>query len=305
MTCGCAYTRSLAFAIAILVYPIYSWLAAESRRGRRVAATAPAVSTVVPCTVLWYTALWGAGRFVWGVASGTWVGVFCACITLKAVSYVQSCVPVSEASRPEKADEAFLRHDIGNGRATSNHGAIAVHAAEIPAQTAAANPVLSDDRDNSCCLTFKEFVFFMLLAPTLVCQPALLKNHARVAPRPWRAAVEIFHAGLAYLALHASLAALYAPTLRVLAGALHSSWADADGWAAVRADGSGQWLFALVGGDASSPSGWLVVVAASAGAVCALCPMTQFLFFYSFWHCVCLGCAELWGYPDRHLYGEA
>lgn len=30
----------------------------------------------------------------------------------------------------------------------------------------------------------------------------------------------------------------------------------------------------------------------------------HFMVFYAFWHCVCLGMAELWGFPDRDLYGE-
>lgn len=33
-------------------------------------------------------------------------------------------------------------------------------------------------------------------------------------------------------------------------------------------------------------------------------PLVHFLMFYAFFHAVCLGCAELWGYPDRNIYGE-
>lgn len=35
-----------------------------------------------------------------------------------------------------------------------------------------------------------------------------------------------------------------------------------------------------------------------------VCSTVHFFVFYAFWHCICLGMAELWGFPDRNLYGE-
>ena len=188
-------------------------------------------------------------------------------------------------------------------------------------------------------LTFAEFLFFLLAAPSLVCEPRFLKASARHPPRITRAASEFFHAGLTFLALHAACSALVAPTFRVLttgsacclqefssvscdaggaAGWGDSDWVDGTGWAGLKADGSGWWFHvflpeddepALGGGNECDFSntaavGWVKAVAAVAWGIFVLSPLVHFGAFYGFWHCVCLGCAELWGYPDRNLYGE-
>ena len=57
-------------------------------------------------------------------------------------------------------------------------------------------------------------------------------------------------------------------------------------------------------GGGSARAGWREVAAAAAAAMLAFGPMVHFLAFYAFWHCVCMGLAELTGYPDRFLYGE-
>lgn len=174
-------------------------------------------------------------------------------------------------------------------------------------------------------LNFAEFAFFLLLAPSLVCEPRLLVSSARRPRRIAAAASEFFHAGLTYLAVHAACSAFFAPIMRVLAAALHSGWADEDAWADLyRADGSGWWLLDDGGGSGGcgAEGGGGVCGEAGSGvegfgqhglgtvavAVClgmfVFTPLMHFLMFYAFFHAVCLGCAELWGYPDRNIYGE-
>lgn len=183
-------------------------------------------------------------------------------------------------------------------------------------------------------LTFWEFIFFLLTAPALVCEPRFLKVGARQPPRVIRAASELFHAGLAFLSLHAACSALVALTFRVLAAASanawkpsafcdaegarlgESDWVDVAGWAALETGGSGGWFHnllpeggepALSGGGScgfEATTGWVETAAALAWGMFVFSPLVHFTTFYGFWHCVCLGCAELWGYPDRNLYGE-
>lgn len=105
-------------------------------------------------------------------------------------------------------------------------------------------------------------------------------------------------------------------------------WVDCVGWAGAdgihTVGGSGGWFFSLLldrgGSEAAATSyfeslfcggaggaglaGRWGIVAASVMGILVFSPMVHFLAFYGFWHCVCLGCAELWGYPDRHFYGE-
>lgn len=207
----------------------------------------------------------------------------------------------------------------------------------IPTPTPAISAALLSAEEAQ--LTFAEFLFFLLAAPSLVCEPRFLKASARHPPRITRAASEFFHAGLTFLALHAACSALVAPTFRVLAtasacyfqeccssscdaggeaGLGDSDWVDGAGWAGLKASGSGWWLYdffpgddgpALGGGDECEFSnttavGWVKAAAAVAWGLFVVSPLVHFAAFYGFWHCVCLGCAELWGYPDRNLYGE-
>lgn len=169
-------------------------------------------------------------------------------------------------------------------------------------------------------LTFGEFAFFLLLAPSLVCEPRLLVSSARRPRRIAAAASEFFHAGLTYLAVHATCSAFFAPIMRVLATALHAGWADEDGWAELhRSDGSGWWLLQAGSGGCGAEGGGVcgraglegfgqhgrgTVTVAGCLGMFVFTPLMHFLMFYAFFHSVCLGCAELWGYPDRNIYGE-
>lgn len=110
-----------------------------------------------------------------------------------------------------------------------------------------------------------------------------------------------------------------------------ASWMDCVGWAGKAAGtnggvgGSGGWFFALLpggkdgghggaffeslgccgagAGTVAAVSGWPEFLAAAVLGMLFATPLVHSLTFYAFWHCACLGIAELWGYPDRFLYG--
>lgn len=320
--------------------------------GAAAVATA-AIIVAVPSIFIWAVAVWGAGRFHWGFASGVCVGLQSAGLTLKTWSFVHKCYPaavgwgsptVAKGFRELSSSPDASYFADGNERpAGSGNANTVAPAGQDPCDGATATPSprseykRSPDLERVATLTFEEFAFFILFAPSLVCEPRLLKRRARRpvdARSVASAASEFFHAGLTYLAVHVYSSALFAPTLRVIAVALHSSWedvhvwADASGWAALGAEeGSGEWLlgmfrpaaadgdageffttFAVEGGGGGGSEqqlmvGWTVAAAACFGTF-VFSPMMHFLMFYAFWHCVCLGSAELWGYPDRNTYGE-
>lgn len=227
------------------------------------------------------------------------------------------------------------KHDDNEGRGAHEGGSSPIDT-PIRATTPASSAASSAQETQ---VTFGEFLFFLLAAPSLVYEPRFLKVSARRPPCVARAASEFFHAGLTFLALHAACSTLVAPTFRVLAtasaqyfqgfssascdaggaaGLGESDWVDVAGWAGLKAGGSGGWLHdfvpggdepALGGGDMcgfsrTMSAGWVGVAVALAWGLFVFSPLVHFGTFYGFWHCVCLGCAELWGYPDRDLYGE-
>ncbi|CAN0044407.1 unnamed protein product, partial [Laminaria digitata] len=301
-----------------------------------------AFTTALPSLLAWGMAVWGAGQLRWGLASGLSVGLFVACLSLKAASFAQACVPFKAAAgidgQRSKLDGA---HQGGNPLIDN------------PTPTPTPDPAPSNPSSaQETQLTFGEFLFFLLAAPSLVCEPRFLKVSARHPACVTRAFSEFFHAGLTFLALHAACSALVAPTFRVLAAASaysfqegsqecsqefsascdaegaglgeeSSEWVDVAGWAALKAGGSGGWFHDFLpgggddepvlggGGDScgsgtmlAAAAGWVETVAALAWGMFVFSPLVHFGTFYGFWHCVCLGCAELWGYPDRNLYGE-
>ncbi|CAM9420632.1 unnamed protein product, partial [Ectocarpus fasciculatus] len=307
-------------------------------------------STTLP---IWMLAVWGSVNLDWGLASGLSVGLLSACLSLKNASFAQSwcCFNASAPVTTEKG-AAAASPDGGETRPRGKgYG--------------------GSDRAGRPLLTFGEFLFFILAAPSLVCEPEFLRARARRAPRPGRAFSEFSHAVLAFVALHAACSAFFAPVLRVVAAAVFSppspslvaaaesahatlasdfhgcgsgggeymcvgspsssamiGWVDCVGWAGVHgvhtAGGSGGWFFSLLldgggpetaaaasyfeslfcgGAGGGGLAGWWGIAAASALGMLVFSPMVHFLAFYGFWHCVCLGCAELWGYPDRNFYG--
>lgn len=58
------------------------------------------------------------------------------------------------------------------------------------------------------------------------------------------------------------------------------------------------------GGGDGGGRGWREAAAAASVATLVFTPMVHFLAFYAFWHCVCMGLAELTGYPDQFFYGK-
>ncbi|CAN0013334.1 unnamed protein product, partial [Choristocarpus tenellus] len=48
-------------------------------------------AAAVPSALGWAIGLWGSRKFIWGLASGLWVGLACTCFTLKVVSFVSAC----------------------------------------------------------------------------------------------------------------------------------------------------------------------------------------------------------------------
>lgn len=333
-------------------------------RGRTAARV---LAAAAPSTIVWVLAVLGAGRFRWGVASGLCVGLQCAALTLKSISFVQRARPASASigggapvtgggstakglgSDATKAEPAIasgscrievateclpVTSEKGARPASNGAGeqsiALEKDGASVPLKerTCGGNGDAFAETPPPPALTFGEFAFFLLLTPSLVCEPRLLVVSARRPSRVAAACSEFFHAALVYLAVQATCSALFAPVMRVLAEALHSGdgtgWADEDGWAELRrTDGGGWWLH---GGGAPFSKEWRgcrgeagagvlgcsslewdivrnVVVAACLGTY-VLTPVVNYLMFYAFFHSVCLGSAELWGYPDRNTYGE-
>lgn len=242
----------------------------------------------LPPVVGWAIAVWGAGKFQWGVASGMSVGLFVTCVTFKAMSFAREANGI-----------------VGDGACDTHvrKGVTALNKTE-------GKKVVDERLRQIVPLTFAEFACFMLVVPSLLCESAYLQRAARRPRRLMRAASEFFYAGLCFLAFHASLSALFAPALRVMARALFfadagegtepeantSDWVDLDGWAVITANGNGWWF--------SGEGGWLEVGVAVVFSMVVCSPMVHFMVFYGFWHCLCLGFAELCGYPDRNFYGE-
>lgn len=253
---------------------------------------------VVPVTLVWAIAVWAVGQFHWGVASALIVALQSTCLTMKIVSFVMTCgssCTVGNAP-PKGCSPAGGRED---GEKDKNRG------------------------NYVGALTFEECSFFLLFTPSLVCHPSQLGRCVRRPRKIARAASEFFHAALAFMTIHATCSAFFAPVNRVLAAAVHSDWPDADSWVdigaweALRMEGSGDWLHNLalaterawIGEESFDKAlvGRMDVFAVTAAAwfgMFVFSPMQHFLMFYGFWHCVCLGSAELWGYPDRNIYGE-
>lgn len=278
----------------MVIFPILLLVDSPSKRANVEGwsrATALTVGLLV--VAIWGIALWAKSRYSWGMASGLWVGLYCACNTLKVTSFA-----VATRRAVCQASQAL---------ATPSDGARAGDlrdSCELPEQ----DPPIEQT------LTFDEFIFF-LLVPALACETHLMKKSARRRSRPLRAASEFFHAVLAYLALHTIAGSLFAPAMRIFAGgALPSSWADAVLWAELEEAGHGGWpswiaASAVLRPDVTSDgcSGYAafwMTVSSFACMVVVYSTVVNFLAFYAFWHCTCLGMAELWGFPDRHLYGE-
>lgn len=281
--------RAAISALSAVVFPLFSpfpLARKPSERRRRCLATTLVV--LVLYAAVWGIGLWGQGRFNWGFASGLWVGLYCACASMKVTSFAVAIhrAAAHAAGSPDSQGSA----DGGRGDAGEEQQR-------------------GKPADSEGVLAFEEYLFFLFLSPAACCDIHLLKASARLPARPLRAASEFLHAVLTFVVLHAFVGNVMAPPMRLLTPVLlSSSWADGARWTAVEAAGHGGWpswtAFNSVGGPdgGGSPAGvllgsflWLLFVCST---------VANFLGFYGFWHCVCLGMAELWGFPDRYLYGE-
>ena len=268
------YRATIAF-VSILAYPLRVVLNGDDAR----VAVAPPGSSLVACiasfgipsATVWSITAWAVSRFAWGLASGLWVGLFATCTTLKITSFATTA-----SSTPGK-------------RASGG-------AADTKSQVEEKFP-----------LTFREYIFFLFVSPSLVCDVRLMQASARRPSRPLRAASEFFHAVLTYLAAHCAAGSVIAPAMRMLVVGISPRWFEhaVSEWAELDAAGGGGWpSWALTNELLEGNKGpWMTTVC----FLLLLMPLTSgacFLMFYAFWHCVCLGIAELWGFPDRDLYGE-
>lgn len=390
------------------------------RKHRSPSLAARILAAAAPSAAVWAFAVHAAGIFRWGIASGLCVGLFCAALTLKSISFAQQACPApwrasgglagpghgasgtaaagvaasmtgrvrrnEEGPRTTRSREQEGEEDVDADAGDDNDRTLALQQQEGQRRGSGGDASFApprsagDDEDDDTPapqqqqgqrrvsggdaslapparppfpspppgssrgtptpaptpqLTFGEFAFFLLLAPSLVCEPHMLVSSARRPRRVAAAASEFFHAGLAYLAVHVTCSAFFAPILRVLAEALHPRWADGEGWEELRrSDGSGWWLHGGGGGDCVTEGGGgcgggggdgggvcgeaasaaleglgqqhgsTTVAVAGCLGMFVFTPLMHFLMFYAFFHSVCLGCAELWGYPDRNIYGE-
>lgn len=257
------------------------------------------VAVIAVITAVWGIALSSKDRPEWGLASGLWVGLYCAQITLKLISL--SLAARGAAENAIKATETPDARDHPGSQAGETKGR--------------GQGTSSEPRSTEQWLTFEEFLFFLLLAPALACEVHLMKASARSPRRPLRALAEFSHGVLAFLSAHAFISCTMAPAMRILvAGLLPGSFVDNAGWTALEVAGHGGWpswtafspvLFDTVNkGAGGSGSGLWVTLSCFLWLLVVCTTVLHFLLFYAFWHCTCLGIAELWGFPDRHLYGE-
>lgn len=135
-------------SIAVLVYPLHAFTARMTTTGAAAPAAAAAgrpfgtyvVAVGLPSAAVWAFAVWAQTRCVWALGPGLWFGLFCACVTLKITSFVATA---SAAARAPAT--------MGQEHAKGVGGA----------EPAAAVPL---------SLTFGEYLFFVFLSPSLVCE---------------------------------------------------------------------------------------------------------------------------------------
>lgn len=301
--------------LSVVVHPLHRIMTGGSVKtgsttttttaGAATIARSPFVTRIVslglPATALWGVAIWAKSRYAWGLASGLWVGLFCACSTLKMTSFTATAsagvvTPIKQGSQVAEGRPSTATSSDSTGHAGG----------EVPSPQQQ-GLVAQVDHD----LNFSEYIYFLFLTPSLVCEAHLMKRSARRSSRPLRAASELFHAVLAFLAVHCVCSTIVAPSLRLFVTGLEPRWvhgADTE-WAALESSsgsvsGWPPWSRGseLLMDEGKSP--WMTL-ASGLWILTAVSSVMHFVVFYAFWHCVCLSIAELSGFPDRHLYGES
>ncbi|CAM9625321.1 unnamed protein product [Discosporangium mesarthrocarpum] len=184
--------------IALLLHPLCNLV--EWTGGGCMAFRAAVAVTFVLC---WAVGLWGSAHYAWGLASGLWVGLACACFTLKTISFARECAPVLKLAP---------RHGAGATTPWTPHR-----------------------------LSLKEYAFFLVLSPALHCEPRFLRSSVRLPPRPGRAMVEFATAFLVFLAAHIIAGGLAAPSMRMLAAQFHPDYINGDTLEKLAERGEGGW----------------------------------------------------------------
>ena len=246
------------------------------------------VTLGLPAAAVWSFAVWAKNHCVWGLASGLWFALYCACVTLKATSFTGTVCALGEGVAASPTSNG---KPIAAATPASSGGGSRREEQELFAQA----------------LTFREYLFFLFQSPSLVCEVRLMKASTRRRSRPLRAASEFFHAVLTFLAAHCMVGAVLAPALRVFITGVCPQWVEGagTGWAKLGAgDGGGGWPSWEAGSGLLAEERVKVTLLTFLWMLTIVSSCVHFLVFYAFWHCVCLGMAELWGFPDRHLYGE-
>lgn len=238
-------------SVCLLVYPMSAWMmrkapatASERRKKNKSlpSIVAGLISVGFPSAVAWGIAVWGAGSFQWGFASGVGVGLHCAALVLKSWSFFQEAF--ATGTRSEFASAGNLL--VGGKEVVIPKTAVPGPGPEpgpagvsgLISPLTSSSEESTDSRKRSAApsivpvddtVTFGGFVFFLLCVPSLVCKPSLLRRSAWVRANVLAAASEVFHAALAYLVLHNVAVVVFAPALRVLNAAYESpSWVDFD-----------------------------------------------------------------------------
>ncbi|CAN0266830.1 unnamed protein product [Ascophyllum nodosum] len=268
-----ATMTAIAF-VSILAYPLRVVLNGNEAR----AAVAPpslllvacVASFGIPSAIVWSITAWAVNRFAWGLASGLWVGLFAACTTLKITSFATTSSSMT-------------------GKSASGD------AADTKCQV-----------EKTCLLTFREYLFFLFQSPSLVCDVRLMQASVRRPSRPLRAASEFSHAALTFLAVHCAAGSVIAPAMRMLLVSIRPRWFEhtVSEWEELDAAGGGGWPSWALTNELleGRKRPWMISVC----FLSLLMPLSSgayFLVLYAFSHCVCLGMVELWGFPDRDLYG--
>lgn len=149
--------------ISIVVYPLHSLATRMSTGTAATSSTAGGgghsfgvyvVTVGVPSAAVWIFAVWAQTRCAWALVPGLWFALYCACVTLKITAFVASASSSAAASAARMASGASASPPDGGG------GTGAADVAPLS-------------------LTFGEYLFFLFLSPSLVCEVREIKDEGK------------------------------------------------------------------------------------------------------------------------------
>ncbi|CAM9953562.1 unnamed protein product, partial [Laminaria digitata] len=208
--------------LSIVVYPLHVFMTTKK------AAVAPSgqfctrrfVTLGLPAAAVWSFAVWAKSRYVWGLASALWFALYCACVTLKITSFTGTVAYLRDE------EEALAATPTLNGKPITAGAGAAAAAAAVDNNPASTGSWSRREGLPAHPLTFREYLFFLFLAPSLVCEVRLMKESARWPSRPVRAASEFFHAVFTFLVAHCMVGAVVAPSMRVFMTGFRPQWVE-------------------------------------------------------------------------------